>query len=221
MRTEARGTSIVEPNVTLTETGTMQQEPARPASVSRLIPRYLVFSVISVSGLAWDLWSKWSVFDWLNVPGQHRVWKGTILGVPINFELATTFNLGALWGMGQGQTWLFATLSVVAIGVMAYFLWTAQAVESWWLTVASGLLLAGTMGNLYDRLGLHGWKNNGHPVYGVRDFLDFVFFDGGFHWATFNFADSYLVIGAIMLVLQSFTPPKEVRSLTVSPSTYP
>ena len=70
------------------------------------------------------------------------------------------------------------------------------------------VLLAGTMGNLYDRLGLHGWKDAQGPVYAVRDFLDFVFFDGGFHWATFNFADSYLVTGAIMLILQSFWSPK-------------
>ena len=168
-----------------------------------------MFALLSSSGFIWDLWSKWAVFDWLNVPGQFKVWNGPVLGIPINFELATTFNLGALWGLGQGQTWLFASLSILAIVVIAYFLWTGQAVESWWLTIASGLLLAGTMGNLYDRLGLHGWKDANGQIYGVRDFLDFVFFNGAFHWATFNFADSYLVTGAIMLVLHSFWQPQQ------------
>jgi signal peptidase II len=116
---------------------------------------------------------------------------------------------GALWGIGQNQTWLFAALSFVAIVVIAYFLWSKQAIASWWLTIATGLLFAGTLGNLYDRLSLHGWKDEGSPVYAVRDFLDFVFFDGAFNWATFNFADVFLVTGAIMLVLQSFSGSRD------------
>ena len=159
--------------------------------------------------LYWDLWSKWAVFDWLKPPRQFQVWKGTFLGMSVDFQLATTFNPGALWGIGQNQTWLFATLSFFAVGAIGYFVWNRQAIASWWLTIASGLLLAGTLGNLYDRLGLHGWKNpNGTVVYAVRDFLDFVFF-GNFHWATFNFADTYLVTGAIMLVVYSFVTPVE------------
>ena len=71
-------------------------------------------------------------------------------------------------------------------------------------------LLAGTLGNLFDRLGLHGLKDlRGETVYAVRDFLDFWFFNDGFHWATFNFADMYLVVGACMLVLQSFWVPEK------------
>ena len=70
-------------------------------------------------------------------------------------------------------------------------------------------------GNLYDRLGLHGWKDANGQIYGVRDFLDFVFFNGGFHWATFNFADSYLVTGAIMLVLHSFWQPQQIPTPSI------
>ena len=130
-----------------------------------------------------------------------------------------TFNHGALWGMGQGQTWFFATLSFVAVGVIAYFVWSGQVTVSKWLTVATGLLLAGTLGNLFDRLGLHGCKDiNGQAIYAVRDFLDCWFF-GNFHWATFNFADMYLVVGAIMLVVHSFfVPPHEASSITGSSS---
>lgn len=166
--------------------------------------RLLVIAVISVGGLAWDLWTKHQVFAALGSRGVHHVWTGQILGVAVQFQLETTFNHGALWGMGQGHSWLFATLSFFAIGAMCYFMWTGQATASKWLTVVCGLLLAGTLGNLFDRLGLHGWKDaNGQAVHAVRDFLDFWFF-GTFHWATFNFADTYLVTGAIMLVIYSF-----------------
>jgi signal peptidase II len=207
MRTEARGTSL---NETATgDTGLVDRDEShrKPPSAAASVARYGVFAVLAAGGLVWDLWSKWSVFKQLDCPGFRPVWKGSLLGIPVQFDLATTFNHGALWGMGQGQTWLFASLSVVAIAVIAYFVWSRQAVSSWWLTIASGLLLAGTLGNLYDRLGLHGWKDARGHVYAVRDFLDFVFFNGAFHWATFNFADMYLVTGAIMLVVQSFWTP--------------
>ena len=181
--------------------------------------RLLTFAAIASGGLAWDLWTKHQVFAALGHPGVRPIWKGQVLGVAIQFQLETTFNHGALWGMGQGQTWLFATLSFVAAGAIGYFLWQGQITASKWLTVAAGLLLAGTLGNLFDRLGLHGWKDeDGQLVYAVRDFLDFLFF-GNFHWATFNFADTYLVTGAIMLVVHSFfVPPHETNSAAGSTS---
>ena len=209
MRTEARGTSLTNPPLANSAVVGVGSESELKGSAKSQPLRYALFAILTTSALAWDLWSKWYVFRWLNVPGDFAVWKGSVLGIPVDFQLATTFNLGALWGIGQGQTWLFASLSLIAVLVIAYFLWTGQAVESWWLTVVSGLLLAGTLGNLYDRLGLHGWKDAKGQIYGVRDFLDFVFFNGGFHWATFNFADSYLVTGAIMLVLHSFWQPQQ------------
>lgn len=184
--------------------------------------RLLVLLSISIGGLVWDLWTKQQVFTSLGCPGVLPgpgvlpVWKGQVLGIAIQFQLETTFNHGALWGMGQGQTWLFASLSFVAVGVIAYFLWSGQVTASKWLTVATGLLLAGTLGNLYDRMGLHGFKDaNGQTICAVRDFLDFWFF-GTFHWATFNFADTYLVTGAIMLVLHSFLVPTPGPSSGVS-----
>jgi len=169
--------------------------------------RLLTFAAIASGGLVWDLWTKHQVFDLLGCPGVRPVWRGQVLGVAIQFQLETTFNHGALWGMGQGQSWLFASLSFVAAGAIGYFLWQGHVTASKWLTVATGLLLAGTLGNLFDRLGLHGWRDaQGELVYAVRDFLDFWFF-GTFHWATFNFADTYLVTGAIMLVVHSFLMP--------------
>jgi signal peptidase II len=170
--------------------------------------RLLVVAVLAIAGLAWDLWTKHEVFAQLGYPGLHPVWRGPLLGVSIRFQLKTTFNEGALWGIGQGQTWLFASLSFVAVTAILYFLWNRQAIATHWLTVVTGLLLAGTLGNLFDRLGMHGWTDDkGKAVYAVRDFLDFWFFNDGFNWATFNFADTYLVVGACMLVLHSLWNP--------------
>ncbi len=206
----------------------VQAVPSTGLSPNPGLPRarLLVFAVIAGAGLAWDLWTKHQVFGALGCPqillpgpGVHPVWKGQVLGVAVQFQLETTFNHGALWGMGQGQTSLFAALSFVAAGVIGYFLWRGHVTASKWLTVATGLLLAGTLGNLFDRLGLHGCKDaDGQAIYAVRDFLDWYF--GRFHWATFNFADTYLVTGAIMLVVHSFlmSPPELNASAGSTPA---
>lgn len=172
----------------------------------RTVPlsRYPVFAGLAAAALAWDLYSKSSVFGALGVGGISD-WQKFYFGNAVRFRLHTNFNYGALWGFGQGYTFVFATLSLVAATGILYWLFLRGGARSWWLTVALGLILGGTLGNLYDRLGLHGWKNADGPVYAVRDFLDFQFF-GVFDWAIFNFADSYLVTGAIMLVLYSFKP---------------
>ena len=54
------------------------------------------------------------------------------------------------------------------------------------------LILGGALGNLYDRILL------GHVV----DFLDFYM--GNYHWPAFNIADTAIVIGAALMILESF-----------------
>lgn len=228
MRTEARRECLLEPG--LNPPGQIVAATAPPTEVA-LSPSHSVartptalrlcaVGVIAILGLGWDLWTKNEVFAQLGYPGAFPVWKGQVLGVSIRFQFETTFNHGALWGMGQGRTALFASLSFVAIGAIAYFLWNRQAVASRWLTVVTGLLLAGTLGNLHDRLGLHGWKDGrGNAVHAVRDFLDFYFFNDSFHWATFNFADTYLVVGACMLILHSLWTPVDEAAETAKSTT--
>ncbi len=167
--------------------------------------RYVIFAVIAIGGTIADLWSKYAVFSQLGGPYKRTGW---LIDSWVKFELHTSFNTGALWGMGQGKAWLFAILSVVAFCGVIYWLFIAGHARSLWLTLTLGLITGGTLGNLYDRLGLHGYldpKTN-EPFQAVRDFLRFRF--GSFEWATFNVADIFLVCGAIMLVLQSFMQPE-------------
>ena len=184
--------------------------------------RFVVFLLIAAAGLAWDLYTKHAVFADLGYPagmphlmqGAHEIFdhppgnegvSRMYLTGWMTFRLFTSFNQGALWGVGQGYTWLFSTLSLGAIIGVLYWLFVHGAARSLWLTVSLALVMAGTLGNLYDRLGFHGYADQeGATIRAVRDFLLFTF--GEFHWPVFNFADSFLVTGAIMLVLQSFAP---------------
>ena len=163
--------------------------------------RYVWFFTVALGGLVLDLISKSSVFRDLGFPGQS-LWVQTFFGGWSTFRLYTSINHGALWGIGQGLTGLFAAFSVVAVAGVLIWLFKYGAARSLWLTISLSLILAGTLGNLYDRLALHGMLDgNGELLYGVRDFLLFTF--GTFNWPIFNFADVFLVTGAIMLGLQS------------------
>ena len=165
--------------------------------------RYVCFFLLSIVGLTIDLASKSAVFGELGHPGGRSDWNQRFFGDWGSARFLTSINEGALWGMGQGYTWLFALLSIVAVGGVCVWLFVYRAATSLWLTIALGLIMAGTLGNLYDRLGLHGClRPDGSAIYGVRDFLSFTF--GTYHYPIFNGADCFLVTGAIMLAIQSF-----------------
>lgn len=220
MRTEARNALAVTPAAVLPEP-TISASPSPVLAPVTSLPwnRYALYGFLAVFGLAWDLYSKHIVFHWFGCPGRAQwTWEA---GQFVSFTLHTNFNEGALWGIGQGGAPVFAGLSVLAIAGILYFLFVAKQARSLWLTFALGLVTAGALGNLFDRLGMHGWMHDGKPVYAVRDFLYFRFFDR-FDWAIFNFADTYLVTGAIMLVIQSFrepAAPDATASGTASPQT--
>lgn len=180
--------------------------------------RYVTFFLIALLGLAIDLGSKDAIFARLGAIGVPGANVYEFVGGWMTFRLFTSINHGALWGIGQGMTWLFALLSVVAVGGVVTWLFVFRAAKSLWLTVALALIMGGTLGNLYDRAGLHGLvEADGSPVFGVRDFLLFTF--GNFHWPVFNFADVFLVTGAIMLGIQSVRTEAAEKSAKSAAST--
>lgn len=162
--------------------------------------RYVVFLVLAALVCAADLASKAWIFARLGMPGGTTIWlwKGVV-----GFQ--TSLNEGALFGIGQGMSPLFAALSVVAALGIVVWLFPGGAAHSWLLTIALALVQAGILGNLYDRLGMPGlvWQDSffgheaGQPVYAVRDFI--LVMIGRWPWPTFNLADSSLVCGGALL----------------------
>jgi signal peptidase II len=166
------------------------------------------FLIVGSLALVLDLATKEAIFAQLGMPGMGR----RIEFVPGVFVLETNLNEGALFGMGQGLSWLFAAVSVAALaGILALVARPATR-QSRWLVVSLALICGGIVGNLYDRLGLPRleWhaplERLGQPVYAVRDWIH-VTVPGVIDWPIFNLADSWLVIGAGMLLLSSFWQP--------------
>jgi signal peptidase II len=158
-------------------------------NVSVTLRRQLLFWSIALGGAFFDLRTKAAVFETIGeppAPPRHLV--DNIL------ELRTSYNPGALWGFGRGMPYssqIFAALSVVAALAICYYLFVRGAAANIRLTAALALIMAGALGNCYDRLAL------GH----VRDFVHFHVDSIGFDFPIFNFADNMLVLGAGLLML--------------------
>jgi signal peptidase II len=182
-------------------------EPNTTDNTTRPIPKshYLLFGSLMVGGGAADLLSKEWVFAWRGLPGQLPPWW--VVEPYVGIE--TAVNQGALFGMGQGQGWLFAILSILALAGICVWLFVFQAALSKWLSVAMGLVTGGIIGNLYDRLGIPTLPDELRG--GVRDWILFRYQQ--YVWPNFNIADSVLVVGAIMLAIHSlFLTPSETKS---------
>ena len=70
-------------------------------------------------------------------------------------ELQTSYNTGALWGFMRDvphSSLIFAVLSIVAAVGICYWLFVLGAAADRRLTVALALIMAGALGNCYDRL---------------------------------------------------------------------
>ena len=170
--------------------------------------RIFLFLTLAGIGAIADLWTKAAVFSSRGLPGEKSPYW-LIEGI---FGIETAVNIGAVFGMGAGKGTFFAIFSIVAGIAIAVWLFKFGAAASLWLTWALGMITGGILGNLYDRLGM--WWQEGYPEAwqsGVRDWI--LFRIEGFPmldpWPNFNIADSLLVVGAGMLLVQSFWMPNE------------
>ena len=161
--------------------------------------RYLIFLGLPLFAL--DQLTKWLVR--LNIP------YGTELPViPGFFSLVHASNTGAAFSMFTGNNIFFVGLAVAALGVIIFLLIrdsrarnTAPRLNH--LTkISFGLLAAGILGNLTDRI-FRG---------AVTDFLHFYLNE--YAWPSFNVADSCICIAAGLLILSSFgrTQSEETRT---------
>ncbi len=160
--------------------------------------RYFLFVAVAACGCAIDLATKSWIFAKLGMPGEGL--EPDIWIVRPVFSLTTSLNPGALFGLGQGFAPVFAALSVLAGGFIVFWLFIKRAAADWVLTFTLALIMAGILGNLYDRLGLHRlhWQGETAAIYAVRDWLHFKI-NGVLDWPIFNVADSLLVCGAFLL----------------------
>ena len=191
---------------------------------------YWLFAILAVVGLVADLSSKYVVFAKLYPVDGERLTQLDV--IPGCFALRTFYNFesfpaddrlaplrtlsgpriphvnkGALFGIGNegesGMNSVFAVISVLAGGFIVLWARRPSVAQDRFLSIALGLILGGTIGNLFDRI----------VFSGVRDFL-FCYYQDHV-WPDFNIADCCLVCGAGVLLVHSFL----VGEKTSQPST--
>jgi len=163
---------------------------------------WLLLLTISILVLAADLTSKQAAFQ--HVAGQPiTIDKQQVLAetftlpphrgieiIPRILDLKLVVNRGAVFGVGHGGRWFFAGFTIVALfAALAMFAgWMKRSERMAQVSVA--LILAGGMGNLYDRI-----------VFAcVRDFLHLFPSTRLFPWV-FNIADASLLFGIGLLMI--------------------
>ena len=207
-------------------TATRIKKGSRPAWTSP--SAWLTLFIVCFLGISLDLWSKHWAFE--NVaahpvhldreviiadPDWKPPWHEGVEVLPyglLDFDLVV--NHGAVFGIGQQSRLIFVVFTIIAVIVatLVFAFWTRS--DSRWIHIGIALILAGGLGNLYDRL-----------TFGaVRDFLhmapgwDLPF---GWHWPNgsaeifpwvFNVADVLLLLGMAILILRSGQRPEESES---------
>jgi len=145
-----------------------------------------------------DRWSKHMIAARIAMYAQFQI-------IPGFFRITHTENTGAAFSLfadspSHWKTGALISFSAIAMIVVSFLLWR-QARSITLSGIALSLILGGAVGNLWDRVA------SGRVV----DFL--LFYVKQYQWPVFNLADSAIVVGASLLVLEIvFGQPKHAAN---------
>ena len=148
--------------------------------------------------LAADRLTKWIVETRVSAMDTIRV-------IPGFFDIVHSQNRGVAFGMfndstNEWRTTALIALSCAAVVFISVMLWRPEKLDRW-SRLGLSLILGGAAGNVFDRI-----------LWGrVTDFLEF--YVGEYHWPTFNLADSAIVIGSGLLILEMLRPKRQAANV--------
>lgn len=137
----------------------------------------LIAIILGVIGL--DQLTKWLTVVNLDEWESFPLWQDV-------FHFTYVRNTGMAFGMLKDHRWVFIVFSTVSIVALLVYLFCFRP-ESRWMQVSIAFIVGGGIGNMIDRI-LLGY---------VVDFFDFRLIN----FAVFNVADSFVCIGAGMMIL--------------------
>ncbi|MBQ9098619.1 MAG: signal peptidase II [Clostridia bacterium] len=140
----------------------------------------IVIGAIIVGVIVLDQVSKILVLNFM--------YEGEVILIPDVLHFTYVENRGMAFGLLSEHRWVFMVLSVVGIGLVAFYLF--RYVKSTLGRVSLAMIIGGGIGNMIDRIHL-GF---------VVDFIDFCAFD---FWVwVFNIADAAVCVGAGLFMLE-------------------
>jgi signal peptidase II len=155
--------------------------------------RFVVAAAVAVAIVLIDQITKnWALHSLADEQPRHVFWS---------LHWTLRFNSGMAFSQGQGKGPLIALAAVAVVGALA---WSLRTRANMLGIISVGMVIGGAIGNVADRLfrakdGLL----SGHVV----DFIDFRW------WPAFNVADIGVVVGAILLFLESWRHARRAKSV--------
>lgn len=224
--------------------------PAAPSIPAATGPRamrsagaWLLLAIVTTLGLAADLGTKaWAFRTVAGVPivveretvlaiaesNPHDIGRGIIprhdpvVVIPSVLHFTLVLNPGAVFGIGAGQRWFFVVFTAIAMTVALCVFAFATRARDRWTHAAIGLLLAGGLGNVYDRLVYGCVRDFIHPLPGVKfPFGWSPFGDNGEVWPyVSNVADALLIVGIGILAIRLWKhEPRKPDAAAATPAT--
>jgi signal peptidase II len=148
---------------------------------------------------ALDRLTKWIIESRVSFSATYKV-------IPGFFDIVNSQNRGVAFGIlndstSEWRTTLLVVASIAAVIVVSAVLWNARRLDRL-LLWGLALILGGAAGNVFDRM-----------VWGrVTDFL--LFYVGEYQWPAFNVADSAIVVGSGLLLLDQFRPKRQAANVS-------
>ncbi|MHA1538877.1 MAG: signal peptidase II [Alphaproteobacteria bacterium] len=148
---------------------------------------FLIASIV----IFMDQLSKWLVSETLPLIERKIV-------VTPFFNIVELWNRGVSFGIFNNAAkytpYFLIALTLVIVGFLLFWL---KKENNKGTIVALGFIIGGALGNLIDRIRFQA----------VYDFIDVYI--GSYHWPAFNIADAAVCVGALYLILESFTDAKK------------
>ena len=145
-----------------------------------------------------DRLTKRAIERWVSESVSYRI-------IPGFFDIVHSENHGVAFGILNDSTFEWRSLALIVVSLIAVvfigaYLWRVRQIDAPTLW-GMALILGGAAGNAFDRI-----------VSGrVTDFLEL--YVGAYHWPTFNVADSAIVIGSGLLVLDMFRSKRQAANV--------
>ena len=137
----------------------------------------ILFGLCAIFAIAVDQVSKYWVVNFVPLNAQIKLIPGFLYITHIK-------NSGGAFGIFQNKINVFIVVSMISI-LLIIVLKICMNLKSYTYNLAMGFVLGGAIGNLYDR-------------YFIREVTDFIYVR---FFAVFNGADSFIVVGFIILLL--------------------
>ncbi len=146
---------------------------------------------IALAAIVVDQFVKWWILTQVMTPPR-------LIEVTSFFSVTLAWNRGVSFSMLSVDAaywpWVLSALALAITGALGVWLWSLRTTLP---AIGVGLIIGGALGNVIDRLRFGA----------VMDYLDFHY--SGYHWPSFNLADTSISIGVAVLLVDALFGRRE------------